>query len=31
MVSELEGNVKFPTWQELPETLDYQYLFSLDK
>ena len=30
MVSELEGNVKFPTWQELPETLDYQYLFSLD-
>ena len=31
MVSELEGNVKFPTWQELPETLDYQYLFSSDK
>ncbi len=31
MVSELEGNVKFPTWQELPETLDYQYLFTLDK
>lgn len=31
MVSELEGNVKLPTWQELPETLDYQYLFSLDK
>ena len=31
MVSELEGNVKFPTWQELPEALDYQYLFSLDK
>ena len=31
MVSELEGNAKFPTWQELPETLDYQYLFSLDK
>jgi NAD+ diphosphatase len=31
MVSELEGNVKFPTWQELPETLDYQYLFSLDE
>ena len=31
MVSELEGNVKFPTWQDLPATLDYQYLFSLDK
>ena len=31
MVSELEGNVKFPTWQELPGTPDYQYLFSLDK
>ena len=28
MVSELEGNVKFPTWQELPKTLDEWYEYS---
>ncbi len=28
MVSEQIGNVKFSTWQELPETADYQYLLK---